>query len=112
MIDAAWLRALGPDGLQRLLHLRPDLVAAPEPRSLTELGQRMTASWSVVAAMRRLDRPTSQVAEALAGLGGAAAKTDLARLLGKPQPKHLDRAVSTLHDHGLLTRGLELTLVD
>ncbi|HZM76506.1 MAG TPA: helicase-associated domain-containing protein [Candidatus Limnocylindrales bacterium] len=112
MIDMVWLRGLGSDGLERLLHRRPDVVFAPAPRSLTELAQRLSASWSVIAALRQLDRPTLQVAEALAGLGGAATKTDLARLLGKPKPKSLDRALSTLNDHGLLTHCPELTLVE
>lgn len=112
MIDVVWLRGLGPDGLECLLHHRPDVAFAPEPRSLTELAQRLTAPWSVVAALRRLDRPTLQVAEALAGLGGAATKADLGGLLGKPKPPSLDRALSTLHDHGLLTAGSEYSLVE
>jgi hypothetical protein len=112
MIDVAWLRALGPDGVERLLHRRPDVVFVPEPHSLAELAERLTSPWSVVAALRLLNRPTLQAAEALAGLGGKATESDLARLLGSPRPEALEHALSTLHDHALLSRGLNLALVE
>lgn len=86
MIDAAWLRALDADGLTELLRRRPDAMERPEPASLAELADRFNQPASVAAAVRQLDRPTLQVAEALAALGGQAHRSDLHRLLGVVRP--------------------------
>ncbi len=112
MIEAATLRALGQHSLEQLLQRRPESIGEPVPQSLTELGQRLSTPWSVVTALRRLDRPTLQVAEALAALGGTAAKADLARLLGNPKSEHFDLALSTLHDHAMLALQPQLTLIE
>jgi len=71
MIDASWLRGLGKDRLAEVLTRRPE-AAMPAPGSLNQLAERLTNAESVVAAMRRLNRATLQVAEALAALGGQA----------------------------------------
>lgn len=82
MTDVRELRELGEDGLAELLRLRPDTCVAPVPASLAELAERLATPASVVAALRRLDLPTIQVAEAIAALGGRAGQPELDRLLG------------------------------
>jgi Helicase conserved C-terminal domain len=82
VVTAAWLRRLGQDGLAELLRRRPEALAAPAPVSLGELAERLATPGATVAALRRLARPTLQVAEALAALGGRAERPALDRLLG------------------------------
>ncbi|MDG4832091.1 helicase-associated domain-containing protein [Solwaraspora sp. WMMD1047] len=128
MIDATWLRALGEAELDALLRRRPDATAAPLPASLAELADRLNQPRSLIAALRQLDRPTLQVAEALAALGGEADRTTLDRLLGvtpadpagaepagsaapagsvaaagRERAAVVDRALATLHGYALLT---------
>src|SRR5262245_21372723 len=82
MIDAAWLRRLGEDGLAALLKHRPDALAPPVPASLAGVAGRLATPGSTATALRRMDRPTLQVAEAIAALGGQADRAALDRLLG------------------------------
>ncbi|BCB84244.1 hypothetical protein [Phytohabitans suffuscus] len=82
MVTAAWLRRLGEDGLADLLRRRPEAMAVPPPVSLGELAERLATPAATVAALRRLDRPALQVAEALTALGGQAGRPALDRLLG------------------------------
>jgi len=102
MIDADYLRGLGGTKLARLLELRPDLLFAPAVESLGELAERLATIGSVISALRRLDRPTLQAAEAAAALGGDVDRSVLARLLGNPAPEALDAALRTLADHALV----------
>src|SRR5215207_6681404 len=111
MVDAGWLRSLGEDGLTALLQRRPEGLAAPTPRALSELAERLAQPAAVIAAMRRLDRPTLQLAEAVAALGGeAVARVAVERLLGAEGSPHTSRAFSALAAHGLLTGEAVVTL--
>ncbi|MEV4535967.1 hypothetical protein AB0J82_19300 [Asanoa sp. NPDC049518] len=65
-----------------LLRRRPEGLAVPPPVSLGELAERLATPAATIAALRRLDRPVLQVAEALAALGGRAERAILDRLLG------------------------------
>jgi hypothetical protein len=106
MIDAAWLRGLGEAGLVGLLTKRPEVLAPPVPASLTEVAERLATPRSTMAALRRLDRPALQVAEAIAALGGHTERVALDRLLGATSARsraHVARALDTLRDNALLT---------
>jgi hypothetical protein len=113
MVTAAWLRRLGEDGLAALLRRRPEAVAGLAPVSLGELAERLSAPSATVTALRRLDRPTLQVAEAMAALGGRTDRPALDRLLGVTTPERaaaVTRAVDILRADGLLTGQADLTL--
>lgn len=108
MVTAAWLRQLGPDGLADLLRRRPDAMAVPAPVSLGELAERLSTPRSLAAVLRRLNRPTLQVAEALAALGGRAGRPVLDRLLGAATADAraaVTAALQTLWAHALLLRS-------
>lgn len=77
----AWLRGLDEDDLRAVLVARPDTMARPEPRSLSELADRLQRPGSAVLALRRLPRPCLQVAEALVSLGDRVARDDLVAFL-------------------------------
>jgi hypothetical protein len=78
----AWLAGLGRAELARVLANRPDVLHAPQPRNLTELGQRLGDSAdSLVAVLRLLPVPGVQVVEAVLALGGSASVTELTELL-------------------------------
>jgi hypothetical protein len=115
MTGAAWLRGLGADGLAALLRRRPEALAPPVPTSLAEMSERLAAPGSVVAALRRLNRPTLQVAEVIAALGGHAEPARLDRLLGATSPRSraaVTGALNTLREHALLTADAILRLDD
>jgi hypothetical protein len=101
-IDAGWLRRLGGDGLAALLRHRPEALAAPAPSSLVELAERLDTPGSVLAALRRLDRPTLQVAEAIAALGGRTDRTALDRLLNPANREAVSCALDALRASALL----------
>ena len=114
MTDVAWLRELGEGGLAALLRRRPEALAAPSPVSLIELAERLAMPASVVVAMRRLDRPTLQVAEAIAALGGRTDRSALDRLLGATSADlqaAVTRALDTLRECALLAPDPGLALV-
>jgi hypothetical protein len=101
---------LGADGLADLLRRRPDAMAVPVPVSLGELAERLSTSRSAVAVLRRLNRPTLQVAEALAALGGRAERPVLDRLLGAATANlraEVTRALDTLRGNALLLDDAE-----
>src|SRR5439155_12090904 len=80
----------------------------------TEMSERLAAPGSVVAALRRLNRPTLQVAEVIAALGGHAERARLDRLLGATSPPSQEAvtgALNTLREHALLTADPTLRLV-
>src|SRR5258705_1016961 len=113
MIDADWLRGLGEPGLTTLLERRPDVLVGPLPGSLTQLADRLTAVGSVFTALRQLDRPTLQVAEAMVALGGTTRHAELYRLMGASSAvaTAVDRALNTLPGYGFLTREPALSLI-
>jgi hypothetical protein len=105
VVTAAWLRRLGEDGLTDLLLRRPEVLAGPSPVSLGELAERLATPAMTVAALRRLDRPTLQVAEALAALGGRAERPVLDQLLGAGSDRgraDVTRALDTLRGYALV----------
>ncbi|WP_331741105.1 helicase C-terminal domain-containing protein [Kitasatospora sp. NBC_00085] len=65
---AAWLHGVGGPRLERVLAVRPDAAAAPEPRSVGELADRLQRPASVTLALPGLTLPDLQVAEAVAAL--------------------------------------------
>lgn len=102
---AAWLYGLDNAHLARVLVARADAVAAPEPRSVGEVADRLQRPASVAMALPRLALPCVQVAEALAALGAPASRDDLASLLGVrdgADARGLDTALETLADHALV----------
>lgn len=114
MIDARQLRELGPDGLTGLLARRADVLAPAPPQSLSDLADRLTSPPSVVTALRTLDLPTLQVAEAMAALGQRTDRAALDQLLGRAgdDPAPVDRALAALAEHALLLEtGPGLALV-
>lgn len=110
-IDAGWLRRLGSDGLAALLRRRPEALAAPAPSSLAELAERLDTPGSVLPALRRLDRPTLQVAEAIAALGGRTDRTALDRLLNTADREAVSCALDALRASALLVGIDTLDLV-
>lgn len=114
MVTAAWLRRLGEDGLTDLLRRRPEGLAVPSPVSLGELAERLATPAATVAALRRLDRPTLQVAEALTALGGRAERAVLDRLLGAATDSgraDVTRALETLRANALVLDDADPQLV-
>jgi hypothetical protein len=114
MIDAGWLRGLGEEGLASLLRRRPEVLAPPVPASLAELAERLGTPGSVLAALRRLDRPTLHVAEAIAALGGQTDRMALDRLLGATDAdtvQAVSGALDTLRGNALLAVDPALILV-
>jgi hypothetical protein len=103
-LDGQWLRSLGEDRLAMVLTRRPE-VLQPPPTSLSMLATRLQHVGAVSAAMRRMNKPTIQVAEALAALGGTVHRDDLSRLLGGPDPAVLQAALDVLAEHALLLTG-------
>lgn len=102
---AAWLGSLDAPRLARVLATREDAAAPPEPRTTGELADRLRRPGSVALALPRLTLPHLQVAEALAALGGAASRDDLATLLGAADgeaARGLDSTLETLADHALV----------
>jgi hypothetical protein len=111
-LDAYRLRQFGEERLVVLLRLRPE-AAEPAPRTLGQLAGRLRDPLSIVAALRLLDLPTLQVAEAIAALGGRVDRPTLDRLLGVADPAPVDRALAALAAGALVLTepGDELVLV-
>lgn len=113
MTDSGWLRALGQDGLAALLERRPEAAGPPVPVALSELAERLDEPYAVLGAMRRLDRPTLQVAEVIAALGGEDVdRAALVALLDGSHERDVAAALATLAGLGLLSGGSALTLVE
>ncbi|MFH9353152.1 helicase C-terminal domain-containing protein [Kitasatospora sp. NPDC017646] len=99
-----WLRDLDAPGLERVLAARPDAGAAPEPRSLGELADRLQRPPSVALALPRLTLPCLQVAEALAALASPS-RDDLAGFLDATdgeRARGLAAALEALTDRALV----------
>lgn len=101
----AWLAGLDAPQLGRVLALRKDVSAPPEPRSLDELAERLLRPGSVALALPQLPLPCLQVAEALAALGTPMPRGALAKTLGATTPtaaRELDAVLETLADRALV----------
>ncbi|MBB6419689.1 hypothetical protein [Streptomyces sp. AK010] len=102
---AAWLHRLSAEHLERVLAARPDAVSPPEPRSVSELAERLQRPGSVALALPRLPLPALQTAEALAALGAPASRDVLADLLNATEgraARGLETALQTLSTHALV----------
>ncbi|SHM94364.1 helicase C-terminal domain-containing protein [Cryptosporangium aurantiacum] len=112
----AHVRGLDRGALAALIAARPDAAAWPEPRSLTELAERLSAVHSAQRALTKVSRAGLQIAEALAALGGVATEARLAAMLDVDDADP-DRAVllretlRTLNDLALVVPGRDRTLV-
>ncbi|WP_310794270.1 helicase C-terminal domain-containing protein [Streptomyces sp. 1114.5] len=99
-----WLGGLDVAGLERVLAARPDAVAAPEPRSVGELADRLQRPASVALALPRLALPCLQVGEAVAALA-AVSRDGLADILDATsgvRAHALDAVLKTLADRALV----------
>ncbi|MER6449383.1 hypothetical protein DEJ51_15705 [Streptomyces venezuelae] len=102
---ATWLGGLDGSRLARVLETRRDAAAAPEPRSVGELADRLQRPGSVALALPRLALPHLQVAEALAALRAPASRDALAELLEAADgeaARELDAALEALADQALV----------
>ncbi|MFJ8476927.1 helicase C-terminal domain-containing protein [Kitasatospora sp. NPDC094011] len=93
--------------MERVLAARPDAVAAPEPRSVGELADRLQRQASVALALPRLTLPCLQVAEAVAALAPAS-RDEVAGLLNATQgecARGLATALEALADRALVWPG-------
>ncbi|WP_219501699.1 helicase-associated domain-containing protein [Nonomuraea ceibae] len=98
-----WLRTLDEDRLCRILSNRPDAIAAPWPRRLDTLAQRLSNGFAAMEALRRLPLPCLQLAEACLVPARPTAER-LAGLLGR-QPAELSPWLDRLYDHALAWPG-------
>ncbi|MEV6689412.1 helicase C-terminal domain-containing protein [Streptomyces sp. NPDC051130] len=102
---ATWLGSLDGCRLARVLTMRADAAASPEPRSVGELADRLQRPGSVALVLPRLALPHLQVAEALAALRAPASRDALAKLLGVADDataRELAAVLETLADHALV----------
>ncbi|WP_319459344.1 helicase-associated domain-containing protein [Micromonospora sp. RTP1Z1] len=76
------LAALTPEQLSELIAARPEALLPPEPATMTELAERLSAAPLIGVALLRLSRPELQIAEALAALGDGCDRAELAGALG------------------------------
>ncbi|GII55337.1 hypothetical protein Pth03_37260 [Planotetraspora thailandica] len=101
-----WLTALDEDRLARVLANRPDALAAPWPRRLDALAQRLTDGFALTEVMRGLPLPPLEILQACLVIGGRPTEDELARFLGVSASEvipWLDR----LYDHALAWPGLD-----
>lgn len=101
---ATWLGSLDGRRLARVLEMRRDAAASPEPRSMGELADRLQRPGSVALALPQLSLPHLQVAEALAALRAPASHDALAELLGAADDsaRELDAVLEALADQALV----------
>ncbi|MEW1637348.1 helicase-associated domain-containing protein [Streptomyces sp. NPDC093801] len=100
----SWLAGLDGARLARVIATRKDAVAAPEPRSMEEVAERLQRPGSVALVLPQLPLPCLQVAETLAALG-VVSRGALARTLGATAPaatRELDVVLEALADHALV----------
>lgn len=95
-----WLRTLDEDRLARVLANRPDAIAAPWPRRLNTLSQRLGNGFAVMEAMRSLPLPCLELAQACLVAGEHTRPARLAAFLGVPESE-LGPWLDRLYDHAL-----------
>ncbi|MBM0239316.1 helicase-associated domain-containing protein [Micromonospora sp. ATA32] len=76
------LAGLTPEQLGGLIARRPEALLPPEPATMTELAERLSAPHLIGVALLGLSRPELQIAEALAALGDGCDRAELAAALG------------------------------
>ncbi|MEV0615789.1 helicase-associated domain-containing protein [Nonomuraea sp. NPDC050404] len=103
-----WLRTLDEDRLGRILANRPDAIAAPWPRRLDTLAQRLGNGFAVMETLRGLALPCLQLAEAALAMTRPTPET-LARFLGMGQEEVIPW-VEQLYDHALAWPGDDGTI--
>lgn len=81
----AWLAALTPERLERIVGLRPDVLAGAPVRDLHDLAERLTHPASVATIVRDLATPHLEVLDAVAALGAGATPERVDELLA-PHP--------------------------
>ncbi|MBP2702585.1 helicase-associated domain-containing protein [Microbispora sp. RL4-1S] len=99
-----WLSSLDEDRLARVLANRPDAIAAPWPRRLDALAQRLTDDAAVMRVIRTLPLPPLELLQACLVLGDRPSEDELARFLGVSTSEvipWLDR----LYDHAVAWPG-------
>ncbi|MEU8252030.1 helicase-associated domain-containing protein [Nonomuraea sp. NPDC048916] len=94
-----WLRTLDEDGLGRILANRPDAIAAPWPRRLDTLAQRLGNGFAVMEALRGLPLPCLELAQACLVVRHATPER-LAAFLGVPV-EEVTPWLKRLYDHAL-----------
>ncbi|SDJ17773.1 helicase-associated domain-containing protein [Nonomuraea jiangxiensis] len=94
-----WLRTLDEDRLGRVLANRPDAIAAPWPRRLDTLAQRLGNGFAVMETLRRLPLPCLQLAEAALAMSRPTAER-LATFVAA-RPDEVTRWLEHLYDHAL-----------
>src|SRR5690606_34709303 len=95
-----WLKSMNEDRLARVLANRPDAIAAPWPRRLDTLAQRLGNGPAVLEALRGLPLPCLELADACLILGEEARPSELARLLGV-RDEDIRPWLDRLTDHAL-----------
>lgn len=99
-----WLTTLDEDSLTRVLANRPDAIAAPWPRRLDDLAQRLTDDLAVMEVMRGLPLPSLELLQACLAVGGRPTRDELARFLGVHTREVLPW-LDHLYDHALAWPG-------
>lgn len=103
-----WLRTLDEDRLGRILANRPDAIAAPWPRRLDTLAQRLGNGFAVMETLRALPLPCLQLAEAALAMTRPTAGT-LAGFLNR-RAEDVTPWLEHLYDHALAWPGDEETI--
>ncbi len=95
-----WLTTLDEDRLARVLANRPDAIAAPWPRRLDALAQRLANNFAVMEVMRGLPLPFLEILQACLVIGGRPTEDELARFLGVSTSEVIPW-LDGLYDHAL-----------
>ncbi|MFE3448237.1 helicase-associated domain-containing protein [Nonomuraea sp. NPDC059194] len=95
-----WLRTLDEARLARVLSNRPDAIAAPWPRRLDTLAQRLGNGFAVMEAMRALPLPCLEIAQTCLALGDGVTPERLARFLDAPVAQIVPW-LEVVYDHAL-----------
>lgn len=100
----SWLATRSPEQLAEVLAARPDALAAPRPRHLRDLAERLEIRGSVTAAAHALPTPAVEVLEVLQLLGrDGGSRPALAAWLGRrPQDPALTAVLDLLAARALV----------
>ncbi|ETK36070.1 helicase-associated domain-containing protein [Microbispora sp. ATCC PTA-5024] len=99
-----WLTTLDEDRLARVLANRPDAIAAPWPRRLDALAERLIDDFAVMQVMRALPLPPLELLQACLVIGGRPTEDEIARFLGVSTSEVLPW-LDHLYDHALAWPG-------